>query len=447
MAPSKGEEFTHDLEVREKENLKPYALRSGERRERLAGYFREGEVRAPLEYRTEYHRDRDRIVWSKSFKRLQHKTQVFPHYVEDHYRRRLTHSLEVAQIATTIARSLRLNEIATEAMALGHDLGHAPFGHAGEKALHGILKAKCEKMKVNASDRRVPICGFDHCVHAIEVVSRIEEEYKYETKHGGLNLTFDVRDGILKHMYDRSADPEKPLSNIGSVTKIHDYEVYRNNKGSLEGQCVYFADKVAYLLGDIEDGLRSNILKCADVIGDQFFQVLSSTYGKIRGNGEQLSLKDVKEFPSFRSKILTVMILDCINQATTNIDAKQFKCVDDVFDCDARLIRVSDTLDHLWTEFYREWMEGKMFKHENVVACGFKAKEIVTALFNTCYDDIDLINRSYREHCQRAYADVCDPDEDLFKLILVRNYVAGMTDSFAIQQHARLFMSSERVSV
>jgi dGTPase len=122
MAPSKGEEFTHDLEVREKENLKPYALRSGERRERLAGYFREGEVRAPLEYRTEYHRDRDRIVWSKSFKRLQHKTQVFPHYVEDHYRRRSTHSLEVAQIATTIARSLRLNEIATEAMALGHDL-------------------------------------------------------------------------------------------------------------------------------------------------------------------------------------------------------------------------------------------------------------------------------------------------------------------------------------
>ncbi len=432
----------------EKEILQPYALRSESRREQLGSkVFREAEIMAPLEYRTEYHRDRDRIVWSKSFKRLQHKTQIFPHYVEDHYRRRLTHSLEVAQIATTVARALRINEVATEAIALGHDLGHTPFGHAGERALNEILKDRCSNLGISPSNCSVPIAGFDHCVHAVEVVSRVEEEYKHETRRGGLNLTLDVRDGILKHMYDRRADRERPLSNIASVTNIHDYKAYGSNKGSLEAQCVYFADKVAYLLGDIEDGLRSNILKCEDIMGDEFFQTLSLEYGKIRGNGEQLSLKDVKDFPSFRSKVLTVMILDCINEASMNMNARHFRHVDDVLDCDTRLIKMGDGVDRLWTEFYRTRMEEEMFKHENVVACEFKAKNIVTALFTACYDDVDLINKPYRLHCQRAYADVCDPKSHLFRLILARNYVAGMTDSFAIQQHARLFMSSEHISV
>jgi dGTPase len=443
-----GEEVARELERREKENLKPYALRSGERREALGpGLFREGEVKVPLEYRSEYHRDRDRIVWSKSFKRLQHKTQVFPHYVEDHYRRRLTHSLEVAQIATTVARALCLNEVATEAMALGHDLGHAPFGHAGEKALNEVLKARCGQLGVITNNCRVPVFGFDHCVHGIEVVSRIEEEYKHETDHGGLNLTFDVRDGILKHMYDGSPDPEKPLSSIVSVVTIHDYKVYRNNKGSLEAQCVYFADKLAYLLGDIEDGLRSHILTCRDVTGDEFFRKLSAKYDMIRGNGEQLDFEDVRRFPSFRSKVLTLMILDCIDQAAMNIDGKHFTCLDDVLDCNTRLIYVNDQFDRLWTEFYQRWMQGKMFKHEHVVGCAFKAKEIVTSLFKACFDDINLINESYRRHCEHAYGDVCDSSTDLFKLILARNYVAGMTDSFAIQLHARLFMSSERISL
>jgi dGTPase len=133
----------YDLESHERD-LAPYALKSKERRGQLRESFREARTKAKLEYRTEYHRDRDRILWCKAFKRLQHKTQVFPHYVEDHYKRRLTHSLEVAQIATTVARALRLNEAATEAIALGHDLGHTPFGHAGEKALNSILTGKCE---------------------------------------------------------------------------------------------------------------------------------------------------------------------------------------------------------------------------------------------------------------------------------------------------------------
>ncbi|GAI96283.1 unnamed protein product, partial [marine sediment metagenome] len=262
---------------------------------------REAPTKAKLKFRTEYHRDRDRILWSKAFKRLQHKTQVFPHYVEDHYKRRLTHSLEVAQIATTVARALRLNEAATEAIALGHDLGHTPFGHAGEKALNKILTAESKvldpgirkeigKLK-KLKSKKVPIFGFDHCVHAIEVVSRIEKEYDHETHHGGLNLTFDVRNGILKHMCSREdtkIKKERPFSNIPGVVKFDKYKDFDTNKGSLEAQCVYFADKVTYLLGDIEDSIRSNILKCEELKGSKgdFYRKLEEKYKGYRGKEE-----------------------------------------------------------------------------------------------------------------------------------------------------------------
>jgi len=181
-----GEKFAVELEKRELINLEPYALRSHDRRESLKSRFRESQIPTPLEYRTEYHRDRDRILWSKSFKRLQHKTQIFPHYFEDHYRRRLTHSLEVAQIATTVARALKLNEVAAEAIALGHDLGHTPFGHAGENALSKVMLEKTKKLGKNGKSKKhlnvpIPIDGFDHCAHAIEVVSYIEKEYLTET--------------------------------------------------------------------------------------------------------------------------------------------------------------------------------------------------------------------------------------------------------------------------
>jgi dGTPase len=446
MAPSDGERFREYLERLEERNLEKYALKSRERREQLGKSFREAEVTTPLEYRTEYHRDRDRIVWSKSFKRLQNKTQVFPHYVQDHYKRRLTHSLEVVQIATTIARSLRLNEVATEAMALGHDLGHTPFGHAGETALNKILKAKCSGSGITAKKCPVPIVGFDHCVHAIEVVSRIEEEYTRETNRGGLNLSFDVREGILKHMYERPPDRKRPLSHIGSVTRIRDYQGYGDNRGSLEAQCVYFADKLAYLLGDIEDGIRSDILSCSDLMKHEFMQRLSEEFA-IRRGGRRLDLESVKSFPSFRSQVLTTMILDCIRQAEKSIRTRNIRTVEDVLNCNTRVIWVGDTLSPLWGCFYDTCMYGKLFKHHDVVACGFKAQKIVTDLFNACYGNTDLINDSYQTHCAEAYADVCNRGSCRFKLIVARNYVAGMTDSFATQQHARLFMSSERISV
>ncbi|OHB67022.1 MAG: hypothetical protein A2Y76_07600 [Planctomycetes bacterium RBG_13_60_9] len=447
MARADGEQFRRELEEREK-TLRPYALKSQRRRQQLGlKVFREAEAAARLEFRTEYHRDRDRIVWSKSFKRLQHKTQIFPHYFEDHYRRRLTHSLEVAQIATTIARALGLNEVATEAMALGHDLGHTPFGHAGEEALNQIMQKECESHHVDPTKCLVPVFGFDHCVHAIEVVSRIEQEYEHETGYGGLNLTFDVRDGILKHMYERPDKPDRPLSSLSRVTNIPKYQAYANNRGSLEAQCVYFADKVAYFFGDIEDGLRSGILPCQELMRDDFFRVLTEKHTEYREHPSDITISNVAEFPRFRSKTLTVMILDCIDNSLANIEKHSPGDVEDVLKCSDRLVWIGKDLGKTADAFYNNWMTNYLFKHENVVACGFKARNIVTALFEACRDNQDLINKSYREHCQHAYRDACDPKSDLFKLILARNYVAGMTDSFAIQQHARLFMSSEHISV
>lgn len=452
---------TKDLESHELD-LAAYALRSKERREELGESFREALTKAKLEFRTEYHRDRDRILWSKAFKRLQHKTQVFPHYVEDHYKRRLTHSLEVSQIATTVARALNLNEVATEAIALGHDLGHTPFGHAGEKALNLILtgksealsdkiKKEIEKLK-KLKSKKVPIFGFDHCVHAIEVVSRIEKEYVHETNHGGLNLTFDVRNGILKHMCSREdtkIKKERPFSNIPGVVKFDKYKDFDTNKGSLEAQCVYFADKVTYLLGDIEDGIRSNILKCEELKGPKggFYSKLEEKYKGYRGKKGKFKFDKKEDFVYFRSQALTTLILDCIYNTKLNLERNKLsdKTIDAVLSCKNRIVFVSQDLERAWRDFYKKWMEQYLFKHERVTACTFKAEKIVTDLFEAYWGEEGLIKREYREQCQKVYKKIGVRDEKLLKLIMVRNYIAGMTDAFVTNQHARLYISTERI--
>jgi dGTPase len=403
-SPTPGEKFAAKLERDEVEKTEPYALRSSERRDLLKDHFRQQKIKTLLEYRTEYHRDRDRILWSKSFKRLQHKTQIFPHYFEDHYRRRLTHSLEVAQIATTVARALKLNEVATEAIALGHDLGHTPFGHAGEKALSKVMGEKVEELgKGRKSKKRldvpIPIDGFDHCAHAIEVVSYIEKEYLTETDSYGLDLTFDVRDGILKHMFDYDEPPSgRPLSMMSIIVKFQAFKDYQNNKGSLEAQCVYFADKVAYLLGDIEDGIRSRILKEDDLNKTRFFSLLRKRYKKYRGTSK-LNLKKIEDFTSFRSKALSILILDCIDTTSNRIKDYRIRNIDEIFQIPNRLVYVSDDLSKAWDKFYDEWMKNNLFIHESVIACSFKAEKIINDLFEAYTKEESLISFKYRKHC------------------------------------------------
>jgi dGTPase len=446
VTSSRVEAFQRLLESTEVQNVKPYGLRSAERRDQLGTMFRASPTKAPLEYRSEYHRDRDRIVWSKSLKRLQHKTQIFPHYFEDHYKRRLTHSLEVAQIATTLARALGLNEVLAEAIALAHDLGHTPFGHAGETALNERLQEECRNGGIDSHNCPTAINGFDHCVHGIQVVSRIEQEYTHENQHGGLNLTFDVRDGILKHMFTRPFDPQRPLSTMSQVTDIPEYATYRPNNGSLEAQCVYLADKLAYLFGDIEDGVRSRILDCAEIAKHEFFERLRQKHAVYRTDSFPEFTKPT-DFSVFRSAALTVLILDCIDAATERIEDCHFENVDDVLICPQRIVQVDPEMEKSIGSFYDQWMRNFPFKHEDVVACEFKAKRIVADLFDAYFGDQYLINEAYRRQCKQAYADICEPESLLLLLILVRNYIGGMTDFFAIQQHGRLYMSSERIAL
>jgi len=437
-------EFTNGLEQRELRDLASYALRSSERRAKIIN-FREYKL-AELEYRTEYHRDRDRIIWSKTFKRLQHKTQIFPYYADDHYRRRLTHSLEVAQIGATIARALGLNEIATEAIALGHDLGHTPFGHAGEETLNNILVEEGTKRKMKSSDTVIPIFGFDHCVHAIEVVTRIEQEYITENEHPGLNLTFDIKDGILKHMCSREpVDAKRPFSTISEVVKFEPYRDFGNNNGSLEAQCVHFSDGLAYLLSDIEDGIRCNVLPCKEFEKDDFIRCILEKYDELRKEHSDIKLENIDDFLFFRRKAITVLILNCIQTSQKAIQDEGIKSIDDVLTKKMRFVAVDNSVSKLWDRFYKKWMYGLFFNDKRVVSCSYKAENIITQLFNAYFKKIELIPEDYRKETRKSYTPYIDECDDLLRLVTVRNYIAGMTDIFATKQHAFLFMSLEQV--
>jgi len=447
MAATQGEKAAAELEKAELENLAPYALKSRERRKQLGDRFRE-HATAPLEYRTEYQRDRDRIVWSPAFKRLQHKTQVFPHYSEDHYRRRLTHSLEVAQIATTLARALKLNQDATEAIALAHDIGHPPFGHAGEVALNEALRQMAWRFE-KASKGMLPLFGFDHCPHGVEVVSRVEREYQIGPHpHYGLNLTFDVRDGILKHIFEKKDSvADRPLSHLANIVRFDLYKDFRDNRGSLEAQCVYFADKVSYLFGDMEDGLRRGILEYRKIASDKFIKLLWKRYKAVRKRRDvRLELTNMESYLAFRRDTLATLILNCIDTAQKKLRRNGFDSPEAVLAANERVVFVDEELREQWEGFYKRWMVDQLFKDKDVTACEVKGKKIARELFEAYWETPELVDRKYHEHSDRSYREAGVKDDEVLRLIMVRNYIAGMTDAFAANQHKRLFMSSEPIA-
>ena len=447
------------LEGRECDQLKKYALRSAERRNALGSTFREREEPTKLEYRTEYHRDRDRILWSSAFRRLQHKTQIFPHYVEDHYRRRLTHSLEVAQIATTMCRALGLNEIAAEAIALGHDLGHTPFGHAGEQALNENLAAQLpsdngDDDRENQENRLDRMCatpvllyGFDHCAQGVEQLSRISMEYGKENP--GLNLSFDVRDGILKHIFGKTPqearDEKRLFSSLTNIVRLSKFAEFKNNCGSLEAQCVWLADKVGYLLGDLEDAFRAKIFTGEFITELGLVRYFRRKYReRRRGQDENSHISSHDDFRKLRREALVILILDCVEASRKRIESAKVASVEDVLDWKERLIDVGDEIRTEWDGYYKNTVEKELFRHDSVKTCGFKAKKIVKDIFLAYNGEPDLLPRKFRGETHTVYEDLLD--EEKRDLMAVRNYIAGMTDSYATEQHKRLFMSSERAS-
>ena len=451
---------TNELEAREHRDVAPYGLRSVERRESLGDRFRERPETTALEYRTEFHRDRDRILWSTAFRRLQNKTQIFPHYVEDHYRRRLTHSLEVAQIATTLARALRLNEVAAEAIALAHDIGHAPFGHGGEEALNrnlvrlvppnawldnwnGSVSAIPPEVHNQILGTQVPLYGFDHCVQGVEQVSRISDDYS--PAYPGLNLTFDIRDGILKHIYNKSSpEAERKLaffSSLENVARFPAFAQFGNNCGSLEAQCVWFADKMGYLLGDMEDGVRSHIVNYKDLSGSELVRLLDKEFER-RRQQSPLAIESHDGFLAFRRRALAVLILDCVETSSSRVRDVGPRSVDEVLAHGSRFVDVGGPIRTAWDAYYDAFCRKRMFRHENVQTCCFKARTIVDNLFAAYVENPDLIPEGFRRRTEEVYGRTMPVAQ--VRVMSVRNYIAGMTDSYATEQHKRLYMSSER---
>ena len=365
--------------------LAPYAARSASSRGRQ-------HPEETSTTRSVFQRDRDRIVHSSAFRRLEYKTQVFVNHEGDLFRTRLTHSLEVAQIARSIARNLRLNEDLVEAISLAHDLGHTPFGHAGQDALNECMRDHG---------------GFEHNLQSLRVVDVLEERYG---GFDGLNLSFETREGILKHC---SLENARKLGEVGR-------RFLERTQPSLEAQLANLADEIAYNNHDIDDGLRSGLLTIDQMMTIDLFA--------------RHAIEVRQRFPVIAERRLVLetvrrMINELINDVTTtslaNIETQSVTSLDAVRDAPP-LIAFSPSISEEAVELKR-FLRRELYQHSRVQRMASKARRVVSRLFGAFDDDVRLLPRQHvarhEELGARAIAD----------------YVAGMTDRYAIREYRRLF--------
>jgi dGTPase len=378
--------------------LAPYAAHSEHSRGRR---YKE----AAPEYRSEYQRDRDRIVHSTAFRRLVYKTQVFVNHEGDLYRTRLTHSLEVAQIARTIARALKLNEELSEAICLAHDLGHTPFGHAGQDALNECM---------------ADYGGFEHNLQSVRVVDELEEHY---AEFDGLNLTFECREGILKHC---------SYNNAILLGEVGERFINRQQPG-LEAQLANFADEIAYNNHDVEDGIRAGLISVDELLKVPLFRryhdAVLEKYPTI--TGRRLVYEVLR-------RMINALVSDLIDSSAARIGASGVRSIAEVRAHSAVLIGFSDTMrgqNHALKVFLRE----QLYKHYKVRRMTAKARRIVRELFEAFFNDPALMPD---EHEARSRLDLVKGPAGRARA--VADYIAGMTDRYAILEHSRLFDASER---
>jgi dGTPase len=357
-------------------------------------------------YRSEYQRDRDRIVHSAAFRRLVYKTQVFVNHEGDLYRTRLTHSLEVAQIARTIARALDLNEVLSEAICLAHDLGHTPFGHAGQDALNECMK---------------DFGGFEHNLQSLRVVDELEERY---ADFDGLNLTFECREGILKHC---------SYNNAILLGELGERFVNRRQPG-LEAQLANFADEIAYNNHDVEDGIRAGLITVDQLLAVPLFRRFHAEV-----QAKYPSLAGRRQVYEILRRMINHLVTDLIDSSAARLDASGVRSIAEVRAQPGPLIGFSEAtreLNHALKAFLRE----HVYKHYKVRRMTAKAQRVIRELFEAFFNDPALMPdeheatgarlESMRGPAGRARA--------------VADYIAGMTDRYAILEHRRLFEPSER---
>jgi dGTPase len=370
------------LEQLEDERLSPYAIRSGQSKGRK---FPETE---PL-YRTRFQRDRDRIIHTTAFRRLEYKTQVFVNSEGDYYRTRLTHTLEVAQIGRTLARGLGANEDLVEAVCLAHDIGHPPFGHSGEATLSRLMASRG---------------GFDHNRQSLRIVTELEKRY---SEFPGLNLTWEVLEGIVKH------ETEYDISDAA------DYDPEK--RGHLEAQMANAADELAYTAHDLDDGLRSGLLAPRHLDGLGLWEKLRESIG--------WSSQDLDELTRHRliRRLIGMEVTDLLRATGARIEAANPASADELQRLDHNVIGFSDELSDLNRQL-KDFLFQNMYQHHRVVRMQAKAELFLEALFNAYVGNPMILPEEVQLRVREAdlHRTVCD-------------YIAGMTDRFALQEHARLF--------
>jgi dGTPase len=353
--------------------------------------------------RSEFQRDRDRIIHSTAFRRLEYKTQVFVNHEGDLFRTRLTHSIEVAQIARSSARNLQLNEDLVEAISLAHDLGHTPFGHAGQDALNACMR---------------DYHGFEHNLQSLRVVDHLEQHYG---AFDGLNLMFETREGILKHC---------SLSNAAKLGTIGQRFIDKK-QATLEAQLANLADEIAYNNHDIDDGLRSGLLTVAQLSEVDLYarhrRDVEAAYPGITGR---------RAINETIRRMINTLVVDLINTSRERIAAVQPQNLDDVRNAPP-LIAFSDSMAQQ-AKLLKRFLMDNLYRHYQVNRMSSKARRIVTELFDIMLAEPALLPPDYR---------VPESDKNgnsrLQQARKIADYIAGMTDRYAIREHRRLFLIDE----
>jgi dGTPase len=347
-------------------------------------------------YRGEFQRDRDRIIHSTGFRRLVYKTQVFVNHEGDLYRTRMTHSLEVAQIGRTVATALRLNEPLTEAICLAHDLGHTPFGHAGQDALNACM-----------SD----FGGFEHNLQSLRVVDILEAKY---ADFPGLNLTFETREGILKHCSVRNA---KALGDVGE-------RFLKREQPGLEAQIANISDAVAYNNHDVDDGFRAGLLSLAQLREQPLFEIQYAEVHK-----RYPDLEDRRLIYEIIRRMINTVVTDLIDTTQQNIDAAKPGSIDDVRTAGKPLVGFSDEIYGQHTSLKR-FLNRHLYRHEKKLAMTREVQAMVKDLFVKYLSDVSQM--------PTEFSAAAAGQDEIVRARVVADYIAGMTDRYAIAEHERI---------
>jgi dGTPase len=379
--------------------LAAYACRPDESRGRVHD---EPESR----YRTPFQRDRDRIIHSSAFRRLKYKTQVFVYHEGDHYRTRLTHTLEVAQVTRTLARALMVNEDLAEAIALAHDLGHTPFAHIGEEYL-----SKCME----------PYGGFDHNDQSLRVLTTLERKYP---KWNGLNLSWETLEGVVKHNGPMTKTPHVAVRELQAKVDLQ-----LKTHASVEAQAAAISDDIAYNNHDVEDGLRANLFRLEEL---EEIPLLREAIKAVRSNYKEIS--DHYLVQEMVREMIGAMVQDVLAESQLRLKKVNAKNVEDIRKAGMQVVAFSDGMKDRVDEL-RDFLFERMYRHYTMKRLWLKVERIVTDLFTAFTKNYQLLP----DHWQRRVEEAGGLTDEKALARVVADYIAGMTDRYAIREHEKMF--------